>query len=122
MIWEASVRFASLYLVSKIAFEDWYTQSYHVITCPELLPTARKLRKGKIMVTQKHQIGTPLFVHLRRNFGACPSRDKLYKVREAQYLLRRSVSMPGQIELVAFTHTYEFPAEKIEVTRSALVM
>lgn len=43
---------------------------YQVMTCPELLPTARKLKKGNIMVTQKHQMGTPLLVTLRKNLGA----------------------------------------------------
>jgi hypothetical protein len=46
------------------------------MTCPELLPIERKLRRGKIIVMQKHQIGTPFFVHLRRNFGAWPSRER----------------------------------------------
>jgi hypothetical protein len=50
---------------------------YQVMTCPELVPTARKERKGKIMVTQKHQIGTPFLVHLRKNLGAWPSRARL---------------------------------------------
>jgi hypothetical protein len=56
------------------------------MTWAEELPTARKLRKGKIMVTQKHQIGTPFLVQRRRNFGAWPSRASEYSVREAQYL------------------------------------
>jgi hypothetical protein len=32
--------------------------SYHVMTCAELDPNDRKLRKGKIMVMAKHHIGT----------------------------------------------------------------
>lgn len=49
---------------------------YHVMTCAELLPTDKKLRNGKTIVMQKHQIGTPFFVHFLRNFGAWPSRDR----------------------------------------------
>lgn len=58
----------------------------HVMTCPDEEPTARKLSSGKNIVTAKHQIGTPFLVHLRRNLGACPSSDRLYRVREAAYL------------------------------------
>jgi hypothetical protein len=46
------------------------------MTCAELLPTAKKLRNGKIIVAQKHQIGTPFLVHFLKNFGAWPSSDR----------------------------------------------
>ena len=66
------MRFASLGVVSGMEWREGRGR-YQVITWPELVPMARKLRKGKIIVTQKHQIGTPFFVHFLRNFGAWPS-------------------------------------------------
>lgn len=74
-----------------------------MITSPALLCRLRKLSIGKIIVMQKHQIGTPFFVTFLRNFGACPSMDNAWSVLLAQY-------------------TYELPAEKMLVTIKAFVM
>ena len=45
----------------------------HVRTIAELDETERKLKNGKIMTMAKQKMGTPPFVHLRRNLGARPS-------------------------------------------------
>lgn len=57
-----------------------------VMATADPLDTAVNESSGKIMTTQKQYIGTPFLVHLRRNLGALPSSERLYKFRTAQYV------------------------------------